>query len=116
MVGILVLLSIILLFIIIGTYLMQGKGAFLIAGYNTMPPEEKDQYDVIALCRFMGKMMYAFSLCLVLFLLGDLYRVDWPFYMGTVLMVGLTVFMLIYMNTGQRFKKMASENRADEKQ
>lgn len=105
MVGIIVLIGIILLFLLMGTFLMQGKGAFLIAGYNTMSEEEQAQYDVFALCRFMGKMMYAFSLCLVLFLFGDLYSIDWPFYLGTVLMVGLTIFMLIYMNTKERFKK-----------
>lgn len=104
-VGIVVLIGIIIGFLIIGTYLMQGRGAFLIAGYNTMSQEEKEQYDVLALCRFMGKMMYAFTLCLVLFLVGGVYGVDWPFYVGTGLIVILTIFMIIYTNTGERFKK-----------
>lgn len=105
MIELIVLVGIILLFIVMGTYLMQGRGAFLIAGYNTMPQEEQNQYDIRSLCRFMGKTMYVFSLCMVFYLVGELFQSNWPFYIGTALMVGTIIFMLIYMNTGDRFKK-----------
>ena len=48
---------IIVLFNVLGIYLSTGRGTFLIAGYNTMPKEEKEKYDAVALCKFMGKMM-----------------------------------------------------------
>lgn len=111
MVGLFVLIGMIILFIVLGTYLMQGRGAFLIAGYNTMPQEEKDQYDTLALCKFMGKMMYALSLSMVPFVFGALYQVDWPFWVGTVLIFACTIFMVAYMNTGQRFKKLGDEEK-----
>ncbi|WP_346200295.1 DUF3784 domain-containing protein [Caldifermentibacillus hisashii] len=38
--------------------LSRGKGGFLLAGYNNLPESEKEQYDEVALCKFMGKMMY----------------------------------------------------------
>ncbi|WP_432355477.1 DUF3784 domain-containing protein [Sporosarcina sp. A2] len=48
-----------------GTLFIKGKGAFLIAGYNTMAPEEQEKYDSIQLCKFMGKTMYALSFSMV---------------------------------------------------
>ena len=48
-----VLLLIIVLFVVLGIVFINGKGSFLIAGYNTMPPEEKEKYDEVALCKFM---------------------------------------------------------------
>ncbi|MCB5935758.1 DUF3784 domain-containing protein [Caldibacillus thermoamylovorans] len=38
--------------------LSRGKGGFLLASYNNFPESEKEQYDEVALCKFMGKMMY----------------------------------------------------------
>lgn len=48
-------LIIIMLFIFLGTVFISGRGAFLIAGFNTLPQEEQDKYDTVALCKFMGK-------------------------------------------------------------
>lgn len=93
------------LFVIAGIFLLNGKGSFLIAGYNTMPQEDKAKYDEIALSKFMGKMMIALSFSMVFWVLSEYYEVDWLFYVGLVMFLGLTVFMLIYMNTGNRFKK-----------
>lgn len=93
------------LFVIAGIFLMNGKGSFLIAGYNTMPQEDKAKYDEIALSKFMGKMMIALSFSMVFWVLSEYYEVDWLFYVGLVMFLGLTVFMLIYTNTGNRFKK-----------
>ena len=33
----------------------------MIAGFNTMSEEEKEKYDTVALCKFMGKTMFALS-------------------------------------------------------
>lgn len=44
------------LFILIGIMLSLGKWSFLISGFNTMSKEEKEQYDVMSLCKFMGKL------------------------------------------------------------
>lgn len=34
-----------LLFVVIGIFLFLGKGSWLIAGYNTMPREEKEAHS-----------------------------------------------------------------------
>ena len=52
--GIYLMAAIILLFIIMGVFLLQGKGSWPIAGYNTASKEEKARYDQRKLCRAMG--------------------------------------------------------------
>jgi hypothetical protein len=93
------------LFVILGLFLINGKGAFLIAGYNTLPKEEKEKYDTEALCKFMGKMMFALSFSISLWALSDALNIQWLFIAGMIIFTGLIIFMLIYLNTGNRFKK-----------
>lgn len=96
---------IIILFIILGIMLSLGKGSFLIAGFNTMSKEEKAQYDVPSLCKFMGKFMFVVAFSISLFLLSDILAIKDLFYAGNLLLIGSVIFILIYMNTGNRFKK-----------
>lgn len=70
-----------------------------------MSLEEKEQYDVISLCKFMGKMMFAFLFSMIFWLLSEFYDIKWLFYFGLILFLVMTVFMLIYINTRNRFKK-----------
>lgn len=41
-------------FLVMGVFLLFGKGSWLIAGYNTATPEEKAKYDRKKLCRATG--------------------------------------------------------------
>ena len=43
-----------ILLLIAACFLLCGKGAWLIAGYNTMSQAEKRRYDEKKLCRAMG--------------------------------------------------------------
>lgn len=96
--------SIIILFIILGIVLYSGRGSSLIAGYNTMPKEEREKYDEVALSKFMGKMMFALSFSMVFWALSSLFEIDWLLTIGLILFISIVIFMLIYMNTGNRFK------------
>ena len=60
-----------LLFIILGIVFFCGKGSFLIAGYNTASPKEKERYDEKALCRAMGGLMFACAACFGVLMLSD---------------------------------------------
>ena len=64
-------LAVTALFVGLGVLFSKGKGAFLIAGYNTMSKEKKARYDKNALCRFMGKFMFALAACWVPVAPGD---------------------------------------------
>lgn len=98
-------LSIIGLFIVLGIIFSSGKGSFLIAGYNMLPKEEKNQYDSIALCKFMGKMMFALSFSMIFWVLSEALDLKWLFFVGLILFLSIIMGMLIYANTGNRFKK-----------
>ena len=56
-----IILGTILLFFLLGVLFSMGRGAVLIAGYNTASKAEKEKYDEKALCRFMGKLMFALA-------------------------------------------------------
>ena len=66
-----VFLGMIALFLVLGLIFSRGKGAFLIAGYNTASKAEKAKYDEKALCRFMGKIMFAMAGCQGVMALGS---------------------------------------------
>lgn len=98
-------LIIIAIFILIGTMFSFGKWSFLIAGFNTMSKEEKENYDVLALCKFMGKFMFIIAFCISLFLLNEILTMKILLYIGITLFIASTIFVTIYSNTGDRFKK-----------
>lgn len=95
----------IVMFIVIGIVLINGKGSSLIAGYNTMPKEKKEKYDSIALSKFMGKMMFALSFCMLLWIVSIGYESNSLFIIGLALFIGIVLFTIIYINTNNRFKK-----------
>ncbi|MET1030099.1 DUF3784 domain-containing protein [Domibacillus tundrae] len=92
-------------FLIFAVLLSKGKGASLLAGYNTMSDSEKAQYNEIALCKFMGKIMYGISLSILLLALSEILEKRVLFIIGLILLLTLIVFTLVYSNTGNRFKK-----------
>ena len=93
------------LFIVLGITFSSGKGSFLIAGFNTMPKEEKEKYDKVALCKFMGKMMFAIAFSMVFWLFSIAFEITFVFYIGIILFFMIIVFTLVYLNTGNRFRK-----------
>ncbi|QPA52956.1 DUF3784 domain-containing protein [Lysinibacillus sphaericus] len=103
--GVFVYLIIMLPFLSFALVLSQGKGIFLIAGFNTMSSDKKDKYDEVALAKFMGKMMYGYCFCVLLWVLNEIFQTQWLFIVGLILFVVLTMFLMIYMNTCNRFKR-----------
>ena len=94
-----------MLFVLLGILFSRGKGAFLIAGYNTASPAEKDRYDEKALCRFMGKLMFALAACQAIMGLGAAWAGMWLYWLGIALFLASAVGGVIYANTGGRFLK-----------
>jgi hypothetical protein len=95
----------IVLFVVLGIILSMGKGAFLIAGLNTMSKEEKEKYDVLSLCKFMGKFMFIIAICITLFVLNDIYNIKILTTIALVLFNVSLIFVIVYSNTGRRFEK-----------
>ena len=85
--------------------LSRGKGASLLAGYNTMSESKKETYDEVALCKFMGKIMYGISFSLFLIAFSEMSGYSFLFIIGFVLLLVFIVFAGVYANTKGRFKK-----------
>ncbi len=92
-------------FILLGIVFSQGKGAGLIAGYNTAPSAKKAEYDEKALCHFMGKLMFALAGCWLIIAISEIFKITILFWLGLGLFFAVITAGVIYMNTGKRFKK-----------
>ena len=100
------------MFIALGIAISKGKGINLIAGYNTMPAKEKEKIDEKLLCGYVSKLMFLLSACWVILSIGLEIKQMWLFWIGFVLFLVVTIFFVIYMNTGNRLeKKTESEER-----
>lgn len=84
---------------------LTGHGAALLAGYNTLPKEEKEQYNKKPLLRFMGGILLPIGLFLPCVVIGVIFDIWWLSLIYGILVVGLIIFAVVYCNTGKRFKK-----------
>ena len=91
--------------ILLGSLIKYGKAAWLISGYNTASKEEKDKYDIEALCRGVGHFLFALAGTMVIPAAGSFFRAEGAIIAGWILFVLVTVVFLIYANTGNRYKK-----------
>lgn len=105
-VGLIMAIIIGLLFIIMALVLLTGRGSFLIAGYNTLPKEEKEKFNTKALCRFMGKILLPIGLLIPILAINSVfYGIEGLSTVFAFGVIGLSAFAIIYSNTGNRFRK-----------
>ena len=81
--------GIMLLCIAISVVLLKGKGAWLIAGYNTLSQKEKAQYDSVALCKLIGKYLLSVSMLMPALPIGWIFEISWP-------IVAYVLYLLIF--------------------
>ena len=105
--------SIMLLFSIgcyvLSGFFLHGKGACLIAGYNTMSKKEQEQYDKDKLCRSTGYSMLIIRIALTLLscviLLTEIIPVlpEWTLIAGNIgfysIVALVTLGNLLFSNT-----------------
>lgn len=94
-----------LLLIALSVILLMGKGAWLIAGYNTLSDEGKTQYDSVALCKFVGKYLLSIGLSMPAIPAGAFFKMNWLIVAYVAYMLISTIFVIVYCNTGNHFKK-----------
>jgi len=100
-----VFLIIAALFIVLGIIFSSGKGANLIAGYNTASPEEKAKTDKKKLLKAISVFMFVIAGCFLVSALSQVLHVKLLIWIGQALFVVTLIIELIYLNTGNRFKK-----------
>lgn len=93
------------LLIILGIIFSCGKGAFLIAGYNTASKAEKNRIDEKLLCKFMGKLMFSLAGCFVIIALGAIFDIVLLLIIGLALFIILIIFAVVYANKDKHFKR-----------
>lgn len=96
---------VILMFVILGIMFATGKGADLVAGYNTMPKEEKEKVDQKALCKYMTLLMFILAACWTVFSVGIEISKMWLVWCGAGSFLGIIIFFVIFLNTGKRLQK-----------
>lgn len=94
---------VIVLMLVLSIFLLTGRGAFLISGYNTMCPEHKDQYNERALSRFVGILLLAVCFCMAFIVVGDYFAITWLTIVSIFLVVLLPLGAVVYMNNTMRF-------------
>ncbi len=92
--------TIALCLLIQGIFCWFGKGAWMIAGYNTLPRRERARIDKRKLCRTMA--IFLFYLAAIV--LADLFTSPGGYVIGFGLPIGAIV-LLVYCNTGDRMKR-----------
>ena len=100
-----VLICVIAIFLILAILLLCGKGAFLIAGYNTMTKEEKEKYDSKALCKSTGKLMLSLVFCISLMLASEIFSLSFLRVIGGVGIPVCIIFYLIHARNGEKYRK-----------
>ena len=109
-----VVITSIIVFILLGVLLSMGKGAFLIAGYNTASEAEKRTIDEKKLCRLVGRLMFVLAGCMAVLALSIPLKSKVLEWSSLGLFLGAVIFFVIYINTGGRIKKNVRENDLEE--
>lgn len=93
------MMIIVILFLLIGIYMLTGRGGFLIAGYNTLPAEQKEKYDEKRLCRFAGVMVILAALYCALMEFTNMNEIY-----TSIGFVVITLTFVIVVNVSSYFK------------
>ena len=98
-------LAITVLFVVLGIVFASGKGANLIAGYNTASREEKEKTDEKKLLKAMSVFMFVLAGCFLVSALSQVFGIKSLIWVGQALFAVSLIIGLIYLNTGNRFRK-----------
>ena len=100
-----VFLAVAAVFVVLGIVFFLGKGAGLVAGYNTASEEEKSRIDEKKLLRAMAVFMFVLAGCFILSALSAIFNVKALIWIGQALFVVSLIIGLVCLNTKNRFKK-----------
>jgi len=59
------MIGVAILFIVLGILIKYGKMYWLIAGYNTMPKEEKEKYNIEGIANLFRNVMFGMALIII---------------------------------------------------
>lgn len=103
--GLVITSAIGLICLIMSVVMIAGRGESLIAGFNSLSKKEREKCDGKRLSRFMGFIMLPISIMFPLISVCVIFGVWWFPILFVAVIVALLIFAIIYVNTGNRFKK-----------
>lgn len=96
MIAEIIILAMAFLFLTVSIFLFNGKGSWLISGYNTLSKEDKSQYDKRKVCRAVGAL--CIICCVILCIMAYLgYKVDSGSLDETYMSIFGIVFVIIIL-------------------
>ena len=93
------------LFVVLGIVFSLGKGAFLIAGYNTASAGGKAKYDEKKLCKAVSKLMLALAACWLVAASSEIFKAPILLWIGLILFLIAVVAGVVWLNTGSRCRR-----------
>lgn len=96
-------LAAVCIFLLFGQYFLRGKGVPLLLRFHVVPEDENGTYDPLGICRFIGFVSLLFSLGSFFWWLNRVSQKNLFFTLSSVIFIGTVLFILIYLNTGNRF-------------
>ena len=91
--------------LVLGFVFLTGKGASLIAGYNTASEYEKSKINEKALGRAMSVMMFCMAFAWALVGFGAQFEISLLKWIGGITFGISIIIGLIYINTSKKIKK-----------
>ena len=97
-----------LLFLALSIPLLAGRGAWLVAGYNTMAANQRERYDERKLCRATGCMLLGVSIACGLMASAAVFETervgarevaDWLYLLAAVVLIADVVAGVWYAST-----------------
>lgn len=101
------LILVAIIFIALGIAIKYGKMYFLIAGYNTMPKEKQQQYNIDSIASVFRNAMFGMALVLILgHLLSKIitYENLEMFVLFGALMIGLPYLLIVSNSSKYKIK------------
>ncbi len=91
------------IFLLFGVYFIRGKGVGLLVRFHAIPEDDNGIYDPSAISRFIGFAALLFSLGAFMWWLNKIFHIDFFSTLSLIIFIGTVLFVLIYLNTGERF-------------
>jgi len=91
------------IFLLFGLYFFRGKGTSLLLRFHAVPEDENGTYDPVGISRFIGLVSLLFSLGSFFWWLNRVFQKNLFLTLSSALFIGTALFVLIYLNTGNRF-------------
>ena len=78
---------------------LTGHGGNLIAGYNTMPDEDKEKYDIKKMCKIVGYGFVIIDIVVLAMILGEAILPAWTAYVVLAIILLDCLAIIILANT-----------------